>query len=104
MSYRIWTAGIPKDPRRVSREHLDRELRGGLIRAASQLPRMPSNGWYELRRRREKWWSNLLLHTDELIDAGVDGKLIVTLPDIWEAYIRERLVERDMLAKPKNAA
>lgn len=95
MSYRIRTSAyIPKmeDP---SLEQVDREMHGGFIRSVGHLPKVPSDGWYELRRKREKWWSNLLRHTDELIAADVPVDRIVLLPAIWKAYIVDCCINRD---------
>lgn len=95
MVYRSFTKGIPKQES-PTRTMVDRELHGRFVQAADMaFRRTPDHGWEDMRRKRQRFWGNLLRRIDQLIDAGIPMRVILTIPAVLAAYIRERCIERD---------
>lgn len=89
-------AGVPKQLSPVTRQVADRELHA-LFTKGSDAHSPLDDAWTDMRRKRSRFWGNLLRRVDQLVDWGVDPRLILMIPMVLEAYIRERLIERDSL-------
>ena len=87
---------------RECRRRCDREMTGALIRATDHLPSQPSEGWYDMRRGRERWWGNLCRRIAELHACNTPKERVDLIPAVLQAYIDE-LYEQDQ-QQEKNAA
>lgn len=77
-----------------ARAVVDRECHGALLRSVAHLDRVPSPAWYELRRKREKWWSNLLTHMDEAVASGAPLNELLNIPQMLEWYLYDSFDDR----------
>lgn len=107
-SYRVsrYVGVIPKRADSITREDVDRELHGSFLHASADLPKVPSEYWFDLRRKRAKPWGNILKRIDELVDADVPVDRILPIGHVICAYAIERCMERDAekYGRPSSAA
>jgi hypothetical protein len=74
---------------RETRRRVDREMQTTLIQATSEMARQPSDGWYDMRRGRERWWGNLCRRIDELHSLNAPKDRVKMIARVLDAYIEE---------------